>query len=142
MLRTVFTTLATVAVLNAGLAAAAPVTARSSGAAFNFTFDVNGSAATLLNQVYAAGSAPPAYNVKKPQAKFYHIKTYPNHLAVTTIHGIECRRRHYGRLHGDNRQGIDYRQIPRQHRCIVHRDEDLIQRQLQHHQGRCRRDQG
>jgi hypothetical protein len=84
MHRIVITTLTAVMALNAGLATAAPATARSSGAAFNFTFDVNGSAATLRNQVYAAGSAPPAYNVKKTQAKFNHIKTYPNHLAVTT----------------------------------------------------------
>lgn len=84
MLRTVLATLTAVVALNAGVVAAAPVAARSSGAAFNFTFDVNGSAATLLNQVYAAGSAPPSYNVKKTQAKFNHVKTYPNHLAVTT----------------------------------------------------------
>lgn len=93
MLRTVFTTLTAILALNAGLAAAAPsktvattvpVTARSSGAAFNFTFDINGSSATLLNQVYAAGSAPPAYNVKTPQAKYSKTKVYPNSLTVTT----------------------------------------------------------
>jgi hypothetical protein len=74
--------IAVAATLAASSAMAASPTGNSSAAALNFTLSVNGAKASLTNQVYATGSAPPNYNVPVPLKTFSKKKTFSNQLTL------------------------------------------------------------
>jgi hypothetical protein len=77
-------------VLIAGTAMAAPATtnvtkalsASSSAAALNFSFSVSGDKASLTNQVFATGSAPPAYNKKTALPTYSKTVKYSDGLTL------------------------------------------------------------
>jgi hypothetical protein len=62
--------------LAASSAMAASPTGNSNAAALDFNLSINGVNASLTNQVYATGSAPPNYSVQTPLAKFSKTKTF------------------------------------------------------------------
>src|SRR5471032_1657593 len=74
--------IAVAATLAASSAMAASPTGNSNAAALNFTLSVNGAKASLTNQVYATGSAPPNYNVPIPLKTFSKKKTFSNQLTL------------------------------------------------------------
>jgi hypothetical protein len=77
-----FSLIAVAATLAASSAMAASPTGNSSATALNFNLSINGANASLTNQVYATGSAPPNYSVQTPLAKFSKTKTFSNQLTL------------------------------------------------------------
>ncbi len=84
------------AILAAGTVRAAPaeapdagakLTAHSSGAVLNVDFILNGKKSSLMNQVYAGGTAPPAYNKKTKLATYKKSESYSNGLSLKATGG-------------------------------------------------------
>jgi hypothetical protein len=82
----VFSVLACVAMARTSTAAV-PLTAASSASAFNLSLNINGQKEALGNQVYAFGSAPPAYKSRTDLPSYSKTYTAPGGSASIVASG-------------------------------------------------------